>query len=460
MTGARKQWAMDNILFISASKKNVAAVRRVSQARLGRPHEDFQASDMLKKANGDLVRRQNRGLVLATLRQHGSMARIGLGQATGLSPASITSITGELLEERLIRYGGGEEFIRALSQRGRPQTFVELNPAATHVLAVSISVDGVELVFADFTGKPRPSIKLPLDTYGVAAEDFAPRIAKEIEHYAAAQRLPLRQIKRIGISIQGVADTIKGEIAWSPAFEARHIPVVEPLERLLGISCSISNNANRIADALLARDRGLYGGTTAAVFLGHGVGLGLILNGTVFSGTSGRAAEFGHTNHAPDGPLCRCGKRGCLEAYSADYGLLRMADPKRADIHAAVADADILALEAAAERGEPAALAAYRMGGEVLGYGLARLIALINPSRVVFAGPGTRAFHFMEKGLHEALERGLVHDLRREATFEVMPHDDDMIISGTLMETLQHLDRKDFAIRKPPAGQAKARKSA
>jgi predicted NBD/HSP70 family sugar kinase len=415
---------------------------------------------MLKKANGDLVRRQNRGLVLATLRQHGPMARIGLGQLTGLSPASITSITGELLDERLIRYGGGEEFIRAQSQRGRPQTFVELNPAATHVLAVSISVDGVELVFADFTGKPRPPIRLPLDTYGVAADDFAPRIAKEIESHAANLRIPLRSVKRIGISIQGVADTIKGEIAWSPAFRARHIPVVEPLERLLGISSSISNNANRIADALLARDRKTYGGTTAAVFLGHGIGLGLILNGTVFSGTSGRAAEFGHTNHVPDGPLCRCGKLGCLEAYSADYGLLRMFDPRRPDIHAPVADADMQALEQAAEHGDTAALSAYRKGGEVLGYGLARLIALINPSRVVFAGPGTRAFRFMENGLHEALERGLVHDLRREAVFEVMPHDDDMIVSGTLMETLQHLDREDFAIRKPPPAQPKVKKLA
>jgi predicted NBD/HSP70 family sugar kinase len=416
---------------------------------------------MLKKANGDLIRRQNRGLVLETLRRQGPIARIGLGQVTGLSPASITSITGELIEEGIVHCSGDDDIQDLRGRRGRPQTMLALNPAATNVLAVTISVDGVELVFADYNGLMRAQTLLPMSTYDIKPLDFAPRIAAEIRQHTAQIKIPLQSLKRIGISIQGVADTNKGEIAWSPAFEARNIPVIAPLEQLLGVPCSIANNANRIADALLAKDRTQYGGTTAAIFMGHGIGLGLILNGTVFSGTSGRAAEFGHTNHEPDGPLCRCGKRGCLEAFSADYGILRMADPRRSDIHAAVADADLAALEAQAAAGEPRAVAAYAKAGEVLGFGLARLIALINPSRVALAGPGTRAFVHMEAAMHEAIGRALVHDLRKDVTFEVMPHEEDMIVSGTLMETLNHLDRDVFAARQPvPAPEPRAKKLA
>jgi predicted NBD/HSP70 family sugar kinase len=402
---------------------------------------------MLKKANSDLVRRQNRGLVLETLRHQGPLARITLGHKTGLSPASITSISGQLIEEGLIHtIDDGETATE--TKRGRPQTQLTLNPGATNVLAISIYVDGVELVFADFSGATREPVKLRLDTYAISKDDFGPRIAHEIRAHAKKLGIALNSIRRIGVAVQGVADSIKGEISWSPAFRARDIPVVEPLQRLLDIPCSIANNANMIAEALIATDRKRYAGTTAVVFMGHGIGLGLILDGVVYSGTNGRAAEFGHMNHIPDGPLCRCGRNGCLEAFSADYGIMRMANDRRGtdfDVHAPVQDSEMKELELAAEGGDTVAINAFSRAGEVLGFGIARLIALINPQRVVLAGPGTRAYGLMKDSVGEALRRGLVHDLRKNVEFEVVPYGKDMITTGTLVETLRHLDRDVFA---------------
>ena len=403
---------------------------------------------MLKKANSDLVRRQNRGLVLETLRQHGPLARITLGYQTGLSPASITSISGQLIDEGLVYSIIEDEEVSTQAKRGRPQTRLALNPQATNVLAISISVDGVELVFADFSGATREPIKLRLDTFATPKEDFGPRVADEIKANAKRLGIALTSIKRIGVAVQGVSDTITGEIPWSPAFRARDIPVVRPLERILGIPCSIGNNANMIAEALIATDRKKYGGTTAVVFLGHGVGLGLILNGVVFHGANGRAAELGHMNHIPDGPLCRCGRHGCLEAFSADYGIMRMANDRRGtdfDVHAAVRDDDMRELELAAEAGDTVATNAFNRAGEVLGFGIARLIALINPQRVVLAGPGTRAYDLLKDSVGEALRRGLVHDLRKNVEFEVVPFGKDMIATGTLVETLRHLDSDVYA---------------
>jgi predicted NBD/HSP70 family sugar kinase len=404
---------------------------------------------MLKKANSDLVRRQNRGLVLETLRHHGPLARISLGHRTGLSPASITSISGQLIDEGLIHTITEEEDAAAETKRGRPQTRLSLNPGATNVLAISIYVDGVELVFADFSGTPHAPVKLRLDTYAISRNDFGPRIAHEIRQHVKRLGIPLGSIKRIGVAVQGVADSVKGEISWSPAFKARDIPVVEPLQRLLDIPCSIANNANMIAEALIATDRKRYGGTTAVVFMGHGIGLGLILDGVVYSGTTGRAAELGHMNHIPDGPLCRCGRNGCLEAFSADYGIMRMANDRRGtefDVHAPVQDGEMRELEQAAAGGDTVALNAFLRAGEVLGFGIARLIALINPQRVVLAGPGTRAYGLMKDSIGEALRRGLVHDLRKNVEFEVVPYGKDMITTGTLVETLRHLDRDVFAM--------------
>lgn len=256
------------------------------------------------------------------------------------------------------------------------------------------------------------------------------------------------KVARISIAIQGVANTSDGSIAWSPAFEARDIPVTHPLSQLLGIPCVIANNANRIAEGLLAEDRSKYGHTTAVVFLGHGVGLGLILDGKVFEGASGRASELGHMNHDPAGPLCRCGMRGCLEAYSADYGIYRLAHPAaNADIgvRKPVPSGMMEELQRSAEAGEPHALAAYQRAGEVLGFGLSRLIALINPRLVVFTGPGTAAFHLMRPRIEAALAGSLVHDLYKDVAFEVVGGGRDLIVSGSLMEALRYLDREVFA---------------
>jgi predicted NBD/HSP70 family sugar kinase len=410
--------------------------------------EKNSGSTMLKKANSDLVRRQNRGLFLETLRQHGPLARITLGHKTGLSPASITSISAQLIDEGLVYSIGEEDAVSLQAKRGRPQTRLALNPKATNVLAVSISVDSVELVFADFSGATHEPLKLRIDTYEIPKEDFGPRVALEIKANAKKLGIALSSITRIGIAVQGVADTITGEIPWSPAFRARDIPVVKPLERILGIPCSIGNNANMIAESLIATDRKKYSGNTAVVFLGHGIGLGLILNGVVYDGANGRAAEFGHMNHLPDGPLCRCGRQGCLEAFSADYGIMRMANAGHGndfDVHAAVRDEDMRDLELAAEAGDTVAINAFNRAGEVLGFGIARLIALINPQRVVLAGPGTRAYSLMKDCIWEGLRRGLVHDLRKYVEFEVVPYGKDMITTGTLVETLRHLDRDVFA---------------
>jgi predicted NBD/HSP70 family sugar kinase len=153
-------------------------------------------------------------------------------------------------------------------------------------------------------------------------------------------------------------------------------------------------------------------------------------------------------NHLPDGPLCRCGRRGCVEAYVADYSLLRWASGNAATMPPssnAIPPEDMLALEAAAHRGEEAAVSAYAKAGEALGFGLARIIAILTPSRIVLAGPGTRAMGLIRPHLDRALEAGVVDELRRNVEIEVVPIDTDMIIKGTIDRALRHVDREIFA---------------
>ena len=404
---------------------------------------------MREKADSDLVRRQNRLLLLEALRQHGPLARVELGRHTGLSPASITSISSQLIADGILHEMGEQQApVEGPQRRGRPLTQIDINPRCAHVVAVKISIDGIELALADGHGDILSRRTSRTSTYEADPEAFGRLVADEITALLAKSRTPARRVARIGIAVQGVADSQTGTVVWSPAFRTRNIGVSAAVQERLGIPCTVANDANMIAEGLISTDRRRYGASAAVVFMGYGVGMGLILNGQVYHGPRGAAAEFGHMNHLPDGPLCRCGRRGCVEAYVADYSLLRWAAGTAATqppSFNAIPEEDMLALEAAAHRGEPAAIGAYAKAGEALGFGLARIIAILTPSRIVLTGPGTRAMDLIEPHFRRALEDGVVDELRRNVEVEVVPIDTDMIIKGTIDRALRHVDREIFA---------------
>lgn len=410
---------------------------------------------MREKADSDLVRRLNRGIVLETLRHRGPLARIELGRLIGLSPATITSICGQLIEEELVRALDDEASPAGPLRRGRPLTRLDLNPGAANVVAVKVSIDGVELALADFRGEIRQRRQVKVSTYDVDGRGFGKKIASEIRAFLAKHRVARNTVARIGVAVQGLADPQAGTIVWSPAFTARDIPLSGPIEKALGIPCSLANDANMIAEGMMSLERDRYRGTTAIVFMGYGIGMGLIIDGAVYHGATGAAAEFGHMNHVPHGPLCRCGRRGCLEAYAADYGILRMATGQpetKNPSHSAVSATAMIRIEELALGGDRRAVRAFETAGEALGYGIARLIAILNPDRIVFAGPGTRAMALIEPAMKRAIDEGVVDELRRNVEFEVAPDRMDMIIMGTIAQSLRHLDREVFALGPLTAG--------
>lgn len=403
---------------------------------------------MNNKADSDLVRRQNRHLLLEALRFHGPAPRVELGRLTSLSPATVTSITTQLLSEGYLREAEDQVEKPDAARRGRPTIALELNPEAALVLSLKISIDRFEMALADYSGTIFARHTEKPSTYTMAREAVGILAAQHVLAFLAANTTTPAQIKKLGIAVQGAAGSQTGNLAWSPAFIARDIPLVQPITELTGIACSLANDANMIAEGLMAREHYQYKGNAAVVFMGYGVGMGLVIDGKAYHGATGAAAEFGHMNHVPGGALCRCGRSGCLEAYASDYGILRAAESLRPDTappsHAV--DPDVMrSLETAARRGDTKAKEAYDTAGRAIGYGLARLIALLNPDRIVISGPGTTAFDLMVGAMHQAIEEGVVAELRKNITIETIPMNHDMIIIGTIEALLHELDRDVFA---------------
>ena len=404
---------------------------------------------MRGKADSDLVRRQNRRVVLEALRFHGPSPRVDLGRFTGLSPATITSITMQLIQDGAVIELGDAASVADSAKRGRPTVLLGLKPDAAFIIAVKISIGMLEFALADFAGIVRERAQVAVATYEMQPEEFGSRLVDEIQIFIKASKIDVALICQLNVAAQGVADNRTGTIAWSPAFKARGIPIVAPLEDAFNIPCSLANDANMIAEGLIARNKLNQSGTTAAVFMGYGIGMGLVIDGAVYHGATGAAAEFGHMNHVPGGALCRCGRAGCLEAYASDYGILRSAEnlPDNTAPPSHAVDPQVMsALESAARRGDLDAIAAFQKAGRAIGFGLARMIALLNPDRIVLAGAGTRALDLIEPSLRAAIDEGVVAELRNNLKIETLPVGKDMIISGTIDAGMRHLDSEVYAI--------------
>ena len=168
-----------------------------------------------------------------------------------------------------------------------------------------------------------------------------------------------------------------------------------------------------IALALRSHDPERYRNDFIAILLSHGIGMGMVLRGELFTGTQSSGGEFGHMIHRPGGALCRCGRRGCIEAYAGNYAIWRNAQgmPEDSPPVADISDADIAALADRARRDDGPEREAFRKAGEALGFGLGSLFALIDPAPVAMVGHGALAFDLLEP----SIRAGDRHDRRRPA---------------------------------------------
>ncbi|WEK49364.1 MAG: ROK family protein [Candidatus Kaistia colombiensis] len=270
-----------------------------------------------------------------------------------------------------------------------------------------------------------------------------PRLVEIIRGYLVERAIPPSRVSEISIAIPGTTDETTGTLLWSPTVAVEVGSVPGPVSEALGIRASMTNDVNMMAQALHSRDPGRFGGTFATIFIAYGVGMGLYINGRLFTGAFGSGAEFGHANHMPGGALCRCGRRGCIEAYVADYAIYRAVENLPPDLSPTEIDPDaetMRALEQRARDGEDRVRMAYHQAGLALGYGLSRLIALLNPQRVAFTGRGVAAFDLMEAGFRAGLERG--------AGGRAGAHDRDRGVLGRgRPRRCRHSRRRDAAAR-------------
>jgi predicted NBD/HSP70 family sugar kinase len=162
--------------------------------------------------------------------------------------------------------------------------------------------------------------------------------------------------------------------------------------------------------------------------------------------------------HKPGGALCRCGRRGCVEAYAGDYAIWRNARQKdeTSAPEDGVSTADMQAIAARARAGDGPEREAYRKAGTAIGYGIGSLFALIDPAPVAFVGGGAAAFDLLEPAIRAAIAETAGGQHSEAISFDTIPDELPLIRQGCAMHALTFVDREIFAGGPAPETAGKA----
>ncbi|QKC86051.1 ROK family protein [Mesorhizobium sp. NZP2077] len=400
----------------------------------------------------DDLRRRNRAMVIAAVRRAGRPSRTEIAATTGLSHSTISAISSDLIGEGILAEGKPSE--AGALKRGRPQVGLGLNPEAAAVMTVVLSLNFLSVAVIDYAGQVVSEEQRRLDTLTMSREALIGECVAIVRRRLEDPDIDVRSVARIALAIQGITDTEARAMLWSPITPQTNIAFADILEAEFGIPATMENDCNMMAVALRWRDPERYRDDFIAILLSHGIGMGLVLKGELFTGTHSSGGEFGHMIHRPGGALCRCGRRGCVEAYAGNYAIWRNARQLSEDTEpvADVSDAQMRALAATARERDGPEREAYRKAGEALGYGLGSLFALIDPAPVAMVGVSAAAFDLIEPALREAIAQTAGGQHSKSISFDTEPNELPLIREGCAMRALTFVDQEIFA----PGVQAKS----
>lgn len=388
-------------------------------------------------ASTELVRQQNSLRVLSALRRHGNLSHTDMAGLTGLASATVSAITAELERYNLIE----RQEQQAAAGRGRPRVLFQPNRAFGYVAVVVISSDAVQYSLVDFTGKLMDRFGEPRSSG--TAENFAKVVLNGLIRLASRSKIAQSAILHVSISSKGLVDTESATLLWSPVLGEGQVDFRKTLSTHFRAQVYLYNETLLAADALWMRERGEKGQvkSLAALSLGHSIGLG-VARDTGDGRADVTAPNFGHMLHVPDGALCRCGARGCVEAYCGFYGILRAAFEVPTNTIPAkfVPIAEVDKIAASARSGNRMAAFAFRQAGLALGNGLSRLFSLHGHMPVFVTGPGTRFFDLLKASIHDGMVQTNVVRISGMPQITIEPDEQTLVFDGHMGLALSRLD--------------------
>jgi predicted NBD/HSP70 family sugar kinase len=378
------------------------------------------------------LREANRQRVLEALRDQGAMTQIEIAGFTGLSPATVSNMVKEL-------DSAGAVELEPSIRNGRRATLVSLAVGNTLVAGIAFGDRDVRVALGtgprDIIGRQR--MPLPADHAADEGMDRASRLLLDLVEKVGKT---MADVRAVGVGIPAPVDSVSGQVGSEGILPGwRGVAVADEMQGRLQAQVMVDNTANFAAlgeqrcGALQGVQHGVY------IKLSHGVGAGLILGGELFRGAAGTAGEIGHLTIDENGPVCRCGNRGCLETYIGARGLLDALAASHGPL--SLRDVILRALD-----GDAGCRRVLEDAGRHLGVAVAGLVNLVNPEVIVLGGQLSRVGSIITKPMRASLERCAIPSAAASVVVRTGELDTDADVVGALAAAVALLPATDAAL--------------
>jgi predicted NBD/HSP70 family sugar kinase len=345
--------------------------------------------------------RSSQELVLEALRRHGAMSRAELARHARVAPSTISAVVQDLVASGIIVTSAAGRAAGAVGQPrpGRPGQPLTLNPGAGAVAGVEVAPRGVRVLLCDLAHNIIGSGDCDLQD-GHTGTDGMMAVRRVIEQALAAAGLAHNALIGAGIALPGPVRHHPDVVKPSAILPGWQGVTGESIEAMLGVPVSLDNDTNLAAlgEHVWGAGRGYDDFVT--IKFHYGIGCGIFVNGALVRGAAGGAGEIGHITIDDRGPLCRCGKRGCLDSYAAIPAILETLRPH----HGPLTFSGLVSL--LAER-DPGAMRVVGDAADLVGRQVAAVCNLLAPRRVVIVGRMAGAGELVLGPIRTAIDRNM-----------------------------------------------------
>ncbi|MGD0242205.1 MAG: ROK family protein [Streptosporangiaceae bacterium] len=323
------------------------------------------------------LRRDNRSVLLSSLFFEQPQSRPDLSEVTGLSPASVSNVVRELIDEGIVVEAGSVD-----SDGGRPRVLLQVNPDYGYVIGVDVGEIRVRVELFDLTMAERATVDYPLAPGRHDVDVIVSAILTGLGEVLARSGVRPSAVLGVGIGVPGIVENGPDARVHGQSYGWDAVPLERLLRSGTSLPLYIDNGAKTMGQAELWFGAGR--GTQHAVvcLIGSGVGASIIAHGSPHRGSTASAVEWGHTTVITGGRTCRCGARGCLEAYAGGEAILDAYGGVFPGLDQEAALAALIDLAPTSER----AAEVLDQAALYLGVSIGNLINLFNPERIIIGG--------------------------------------------------------------------------
>ncbi|PDV98383.1 ROK family protein [Candidatus Chloroploca asiatica] len=376
---------------------------------------------LLEKATRQHTKEHNSRLLLRTIYEYGAISRADLARLTQLTRATVSDAVGELLERGLL-----EEVGHGTVGIGRTPILLSVVADARQVAAISVTNERVVGALVNLRGELRASVTLDVPLCdGDAILETIYAVADQLRR---AAEYPLLGI---GINTPGLIDVERGTVVRAVDFGWVDLPLRTLVQERCQLPVYLANDSHSLALAEYMFGQAQGTPDLIVVKVGNGIGAGIVLGDRLYTGEGNGAGEIGHLVVAEDGPLCKCGNRGCLETVASSAAILRQARELRLTQASALsAEPTLEELAHLAQAGDPLARAVIAEAGRYLGIALASLVSVLNIRRVLITGQVAPLGELLRKAVVTNLARRCLPALARATVVEVVALGPDAPLLG------------------------------